>query len=256
MKAEPIGSHGEYPRLIFAVPQEVSEEAREGLWYRDEYGFGGTEVGVSRAIQLSTGRPPVTLRDIVVINAYFARHYGDKVNQYNPPSPGMIAWKLWGGWAGYGWVKDVMQAYQSDIEHGELHYVYEFGKDDRQAPRARANPHRAMMSNCVVDRIPRSNPDRDSQTPLILKRCVMHVLDQDGITDPSQEDLSRAFAICTARLQEAGRLDYGTRNLTPYGWEKERKYSAADRIASTVAYETMLDRARAKRPKSKSRGRR
>lgn len=245
MKADPIGSHGEYPRMVFPVPQEVMEEAREGLWYRDQYGYGGTDVGISRAIQLSTGRPPVTLRDIVVMRSYFARHAGDKIHQINPPSAGMIAWKLWGGSAGYGWVADVIAAYEADMAHGAIEYLLEYGEEDRRAREIRANP--AMLVDCVRPRpswMPRSNPADLGGTPLILQSCVVKVLAREGIERPSQDDISRAFAICTSSLQKAGRLEYGTRELTPYGWEKERSYSAQDRIAITVAFETALDIAR------------
>jgi hypothetical protein len=273
MKADPIGSHGEYPALIFEVPPEVADEAREGLWYREEYGFGGTPVGESRAIQLSTGRPPVTLRDIVVMNSYFARHAGDKIHQYNPPSAGMIAWKLWGGSAGLGWVRDIMTAYEADSRHGEIHYLLEYGREDRRSGRSRSNPrHDGMLANCVVqehpfrrknpviegcfDRTgPRDNPAELGGTPIILQRCILQLLSREGIERPSQDDISRAFAICTSSLQNAGRIEYGTRELTPYGWEKERQYTAAERIAATVAFETMLEIARGGKPRRARRAR-
>lgn len=251
MKADPIGSHGEYPRLVFAVPPEVAEEAREGIWYRDEYGIGGTEVGMSRAIQLSTGRPPVTLRDIVVMRSYFARHAGDKIHQMSPPSAGMIAWKLWGGFAGYGWVSDVMSAYDADMQHGEIHYLLDYGKEDRSQQRSgsRSNPSGGFQKERAVERSTRGNPDRISETPLILQSCVVQVVANQGIERPNQDDISRAFAICTASLQRAGRLEPGTRRLTEYGMEKERSYSAKERISIVVAYETMLDIARGGKPK-------
>lgn len=252
MKADPIGSHGEYPPLVFQVPEDVAEEAREGLWYREQYGFGGTEVGEARALQLSTSRPPVTLRDIVVMRSYFARHAGDKIHQMRPPSPGMIAWKLWGGSAGYGWVADVMSAYDADLKHGQIEYLLDYGQmDERARKRARPNPHNAFLSDCVIEQFPynRRNPAELGGTPLVLQSCIIQVLAREGIERPSQDDISRAFAICTASLQRAGRLEYGTRELTPSGWEKERSYSAADRIGITVAFETALEIARGGKPK-------
>jgi hypothetical protein len=97
-----------YEHIDFAPPEGVRVEARRGLDWRDEYGRGGTEVGVARARDLSNGRnvSPETARRMA---SYFARHEVDKQGEgFSPgepgfPSAGRIAWALWGGDPGQAW---------------------------------------------------------------------------------------------------------------------------------------------------------
>lgn len=88
-------------------PAAVAHEAEKGLKLRAEHGRGGTDVGKRRAEQLAAGRP-VTPRDIKSMYSYFARHQVDKrgKNWADPdkPSAGYIAWLLWGGEPGKGWI--------------------------------------------------------------------------------------------------------------------------------------------------------
>lgn len=61
----------------------------------------------------------------------------------------------------------------------------------------------------------------ESKNPQIIQRCVAGVSErfaqERGSASPSREDVSRAFAICTAQAQKHGKLKPGTRTLTPYG---------------------------------------
>jgi len=91
-------------------PPAVRRAAADGLRLREEYGRGGTEIGVARARDLSNGRNVSvdTLRRMV---AYFDRHEGDfeapAAHRGHPdyPSAGKIAWLLWGGDSGRAWAK-------------------------------------------------------------------------------------------------------------------------------------------------------
>lgn len=106
MGARPIGSHGDYKKITFPVPSDVARNAREGLALRKHFKRGGTEVGVERAKQLSTGKPAVTLRDIVYIRAYFRRHIVDvRPDWEERATAGYIAWMLWGGTAARDWAE-------------------------------------------------------------------------------------------------------------------------------------------------------
>jgi HK97 family phage major capsid protein len=88
--------------------EAMAEEAERGLAWREEFGRGGTEVGVARARDLKNrvNLSPETVRRMV---SYFARHEVDKEAQgFSPgeegyPSAGRIAWALWGGDAGQSW---------------------------------------------------------------------------------------------------------------------------------------------------------
>ena len=109
MGARPLGSVGKYAPIRFSVPDMVADAAREGLRLRKRYGRGGTDVGIDRARQLSAKGATVTLRDVVYIRAYFARHIVDNLDERDPPSNGWIAWLLWGGFAGQRWSSRVYE---------------------------------------------------------------------------------------------------------------------------------------------------
>jgi len=88
------------PGLI--PPAEVAAAAKKGLELREKFRRGGTSAGAHRARQLSERRP-LSLRTIVAMSAYFARHQVDKVSKSHDwgdeadPSAGYVAWLLWGG---------------------------------------------------------------------------------------------------------------------------------------------------------------
>lgn len=94
-----------------AVPNlGMKEEARRGLAWREEFGRGGTSVGIDRAEQISQGEE-LSEKDILDMYSFFSRHQVDKkAKGFRPsedgyPSNGRIAWSLWGGDAGYEWSK-------------------------------------------------------------------------------------------------------------------------------------------------------
>jgi HK97 family phage prohead protease len=97
-----------YDHIDFSPPAGVRSEAAKGLAWRDEYGRGGTAVGVARARDLSNGTniSPDTAKRMA---SYFARHEVDKQGEgWSPgedgwPSAGRIAWSLWGGDPGKAW---------------------------------------------------------------------------------------------------------------------------------------------------------
>ena len=99
-------------------PPAVRRAAADGLALRDEYGRGGTEIGVARARDLSNGRnvSTDTLRRMV---AYFERHEVDldapAARRGHPdyPSAGKIAWLLWGGDSGRAWARRELEAIES-----------------------------------------------------------------------------------------------------------------------------------------------
>lgn len=103
-----------YDHIDFTPPAGVREEAADGLAWRDEYGRGGTEVGIARGRDLSNGVniSPETARRM---KAYFDRHEIDKQGEgWSPgedgfPSNGRIAWALWGGDAGYAWSRKLVE---------------------------------------------------------------------------------------------------------------------------------------------------
>ncbi len=90
--------------------QEMANEAAQGLEWREEFGRGGTEVGVARARDIKN-RANLSIRTVKRMYSYLSRHEVDKEGQgfYSGdegyPSAGRIAWALWGGDVGFAWTK-------------------------------------------------------------------------------------------------------------------------------------------------------
>lgn len=107
MKAE--GQMSKYD-LDFKPTDGMAREAQRALDWRKEGNRGGTSVGVARARQLINKQnlSPSTVRRMF---SFFSRHEVDKQAQgFSPgeegyPSPGRVAWGLWGGDAGFTWSK-------------------------------------------------------------------------------------------------------------------------------------------------------
>ncbi len=94
---------------INLVPTDgMKAEAERALAWKAEGKRGGTRVGLARANQLKnkTELSPSTVRRMF---SFFSRHEVDKQAQgFSPgeegyPSPGRVAWALWGGDAGFSW---------------------------------------------------------------------------------------------------------------------------------------------------------
>ena len=104
----------------FAPTAEMAAEAELGLKWRDEYGRGGTEVGVARARDISNMRN-LSFDTVQRMNSYFARHEVDKEatgwNQGEEgfPTAGRIAWQLWGGDAGRDFAKRIVDRYATEL---------------------------------------------------------------------------------------------------------------------------------------------
>jgi hypothetical protein len=89
-----------------AVPAKVRDAAKKGLELHEQFGRGGTDVGVAMAHKLSSGKA-LSLEDLRHVSQYFPRHAGDNLKEDGSdgkaPSKGYIAWLLWGGDAGREW---------------------------------------------------------------------------------------------------------------------------------------------------------
>jgi HK97 family phage prohead protease/HK97 family phage major capsid protein len=94
--------------LDFKPTDSMASEAQRALDWRKEGNRGGTSVGVARARQLVNKQnlSPSTVKRMF---SFFSRHEVDKQAQgFSPgeegyPSPGRVAWGLWGGDAGFSW---------------------------------------------------------------------------------------------------------------------------------------------------------
>jgi len=90
------------------------EEAERGLAWREEFGRGGTEVGVARARDISNRRN-LSLSTVKRMFSFFSRHEVDKEAEgFRPgedgfPSNGRIAWALWGGDSGFAFSRSITE---------------------------------------------------------------------------------------------------------------------------------------------------
>lgn len=88
----------------------MAAAARRALKWKDEGQRGGTRVGLARANQL-VRRENLTESTVMRMYSFFSRHEVDKqATGFNSgeegfPSPGRVAWDLWGGDAGQSWSK-------------------------------------------------------------------------------------------------------------------------------------------------------
>ena len=87
----------------------MQANAIKGLEWREEFGRGGTLVGVRRANQLKK-REYLSPQTVRRMKAYFDRHQVDleapknkDPNANGYPGAGLIAWYLWGGDEGWSW---------------------------------------------------------------------------------------------------------------------------------------------------------
>ena len=102
------------------------DEAERGLDWREEYGRGGTAVGVARARDIINGRD-LSLNTVKRMYSFFARHEVDKQAEgFSPgeegyPSAGRIAWALWGGDAGKTWANNILES-RSELSEDTIDY--------------------------------------------------------------------------------------------------------------------------------------
>jgi len=106
------------------IPTEsMKSAAQRALNWHKEGKRGGTSIGLSRANQIVNG---TNLSDSTVKRMYsfFSRHEVDKkATGFNSgeegfPSPGRVAWDLWGGDSGFSWSRAKVASMNKSLEKG------------------------------------------------------------------------------------------------------------------------------------------
>lgn len=98
--------------MSFKPTKEMQEEAIKALKWKKQGFKGGTIIGITRANQIKNLQN-LSLQTVKRMYAFFKRHEIDKQSpKFYPdhqdfPSPGRVAWSLWGGDAGYKWAKKI-----------------------------------------------------------------------------------------------------------------------------------------------------
>ena len=97
----------------------MASAARRALKWKQEGRRGGTRVGLARANQLKD-KEPLSASTVMRMYSFFSRHAVDKqATGFNSgeegfPSPGRVAWDLWGGDAGASWSKQKRDQIMND----------------------------------------------------------------------------------------------------------------------------------------------
>ena len=116
---------GKYEHIDFTPPSGVREECARGLeWHEDgESGDGLTPPTVAWARRLADGED-ISPEKARKMRAWLARHEADKEGEgFSPgepgyPSPGRVAWALWGGDPAVGWSAKLVGQMDSADEEG------------------------------------------------------------------------------------------------------------------------------------------
>ncbi len=112
-----------YEQIDFSVPDGVKDELRRGLaWHEEGHsGDGLTPATVSWARRMSQGEN-ISPEKAVKMRAWLARHESDKSGEgFKPgeagfPSPGRVAWALWGGDPAVGWSNKLVGQMEAEDE--------------------------------------------------------------------------------------------------------------------------------------------
>lgn len=97
--------------------------AKRALKWKEEGHAGGTNIGLGRAHQI-VNRESLSDSTVKRMYSFFSRHEVDKkAKGFNSgeegfPSPGRVAWDLWGGDAGYSWSKQKVAGMEKLFMHG------------------------------------------------------------------------------------------------------------------------------------------
>ena len=97
----------------------MASAARRALKWKKEGKRGGTRVGLARANQLAN-KESLSASTVLRMYSFFSRHEVDKKakgfssGEEGFPSPGRVAWDLWGGDAGASWSKQKRDSIMND----------------------------------------------------------------------------------------------------------------------------------------------
>lgn len=156
------------------------EEAERGLEWREEYGRGGTEVGVARARDISNRRE-LSFDTVKRMVSYFARHEVDKQGQgWSPgeegyPSAGRIAWALWSGDPGRTWANNISNR-MDDADDAERGYN---NGDSHQEVRDMTEQEEIKTEELPAEDVTEAEPEADDAERKAAPEVVHRAMELD-----------------------------------------------------------------------------
>lgn len=209
----------------YAPTKEMSASAEMGLRWREEYGRGGTEIGVARARDIKNMRN-LSLDTIKRMNSYFSRHAVDKeASGWNDgeegfPSAGRIAWELWGGDAGMEWSSRIIERIKSENLSDDAYIAEELIELGHDAPE-----DWIMIANYPVDY------EYDDQENEAIDRIMDVNLASTGTARPnakSDQDKKISERKYYVRYRYSGEIDDDSREFCRSMMKAKKLYRKED----------------------------
>lgn len=108
----------------------MKSAARRALQWKKEGRRGGTRIGLTRANQI-VNNESLSESTVMRMYSFFSRHEVDKKatgfssGEEGFPSPGRVAWDLWGGDAGYSWSRQKAQSIKNKREMRKMSSIWD-----------------------------------------------------------------------------------------------------------------------------------
>jgi hypothetical protein len=108
----------------------MKSAARRALQWKKEGKRGGTRIGLTRANQI-VNNESLSESTVMRMYSFFSRHEVDKQatgfssGEEGFPSPGRVAWDLWGGDAGYSWSRQKAQSIKNKREMRKMSSIWD-----------------------------------------------------------------------------------------------------------------------------------
>lgn len=134
----------------FTPTSAMKSAARRALNWKEEGKAGGTRIGLTRANQIVNGTA-LSLSTVKRMYSFFSRHEVDKKatgfsqGEEGYPSPGRVAWDLWGGDAGFTWSRTIVERAKKSEDGEDIDLMKDF--DSESLPAYMFEPTEAMKSS-------------------------------------------------------------------------------------------------------------
>jgi hypothetical protein len=157
----------------------MASAARRALKWKEEGRRGGTRVGLARANQLANNEA-LSASTVLRMYSFFSRHEVDKKatgfssGEEGFPSPGRVAWDLWGGDAGASWSKQKRDQIMNDRMNKSV-WSGVFFPADEPALVDIAEENDAPLDEPIVEEAavePTSAPVAEAPAPVVQEAVV------------------------------------------------------------------------------------
>ena len=188
--------------------------AKRALEWKKQGNAGGTNIGLGRAHQI-VNRENLSESTVKRMYSFFSRHEVDKKaegfssGEKGFPSPGRVAWDLWGGDAGFSWSRQKVTSMQKLFMYGgSTEFKVEYNVPDCQGgwavlkdgtgqvvgcykTEAEANKHKedlsVEMTDILGDEVRTSKSPQEYAESQQVKKEYSPVSIWDGVFFPSQK---------------------------------------------------------------------